>query len=82
MKKRRLWLIQFILCLGLIASVVLALNCGYSKIHFSVFMGRSILLNTGKLLFDSAEHPTAAYIAGCFMRYGTCPVWLYSSGRH
>ena len=35
MKKRRLWLIQFILCLGLIASVVLALNCGYSKIHFS-----------------------------------------------
>lgn len=49
---------------------------------FFGFMGRSILLNTGKLLFDSAEHPTAAYIAGCFMRYGTCPVWLYSSGRH
>ena len=35
MKKRRIWLIQLILCVGLAASVVLALNCGYSRIHFS-----------------------------------------------
>ena len=72
MRRKRTCLIQFILVLGLIATVLLSLNSGYSQTGLADLWGA---------ITDSVKDAVAKNHIGRFMRYGTGSVWLHFADR-